>query len=82
MLELAVRQPEQVRRWHDESNNLVVLSVADEGELTLLASRHPDAITFTEPDLGGELTAIAFTPGGAPESLSNLPLAGREVVMA
>lgn len=77
--------PEAIQKWYAESNNVVVVSVDDEGMLLDLASCAKDrgigTYVFTEPDLGDEATAVAFEPGELAGKLcANLPLAGREVV--
>lgn len=59
--------------------NLVVLE-CDGGELARVAELAEESCTvvrFFEPDLGGELTAVAFGTG-ARRLLSCLPLAGRD----
>lgn len=62
---------------HDVPDNLVVLQVGDEGALTALLARlqweKVEHVEFCEPDLDGELTAIAVGPAGQ-RMLSNLPL--------
>ena len=67
-------------RWHEESNNLVCLSVRDEAELDALCDALDEHevryVLFHEPDFGNELTAIAVEPLGR-RHLSHLPLALR-----
>lgn len=68
------------RLWHSEGQNLVVLAISGEAELRALLKRVaseavPNAL-FCEPDLDGELTAIAFGGQGA-RLVSSLPLALR-----
>lgn len=69
--------PERAEAW---KGNLVVLQVSDEKELNelyrVLQWEHYPRVRFKEPDLGGQLTAIA-TSGDAYKWLSNLPLALR-----
>ena len=58
--------PEQSAQWHKDSNTIVVLAVQDERALQnveeglkILGMEH---ISFKEPDIGNELTAIAILP--------------------
>lgn len=62
----------------DVGENLVVLASESEAELRELAERLSPLPTtrFFEPDLQGELTAIAF-PGEGARAVSSLPLALR-----
>lgn len=62
----------------DVGDNLVVLQVPGEAELRGLfqATLDYDMACFSEPDLGGQLTAIAVE-GSAGPLLSTLPLALR-----
>ena len=73
-------QPAQTARWHTRSNNLVCLAVPDEkalsGLVEALVRESVPVLCFHEPDLGGELTAVAVSPDGA-RLLSSLPLALR-----
>jgi len=57
--------------WHD--GYLIILSVPDEYRLWNLAQRI-DCAQFREPDLDGQLTAIAAGPS-AGQALRRLPLA-------
>lgn len=70
-------------QWLEESNWLVILSVADESELERLGDeahdRYLPVTWFHEPDLDGQLTAIAIAPHPHTEALlSSLPLALKE----
>lgn len=61
---------------------MVVLTAPDAAGLHALLERARDrditTTAFREPDLGDELTAVAFTPSAATRKLlANLPLAGR-----
>jgi aspartokinase-like uncharacterized kinase len=61
----ADRHPELEQAWFTTSNTLAMLTVADEAELRALALRAdvegiPFA-TFHEPDLAGQLTALALS---------------------
>ena len=80
-LAFALAFPEATRRWHDESNNIVLLEVPDETALCALAQRARVAgvpcITFTEPDLSDATTGVALGPTGY-RLVSNLPLAFRD----
>lgn len=73
------RYPDQVRDWNTQSNNLVVLRVDTETELTewaeRLATAGIDHTVFTEPDIGDQATAIGVAPT-ATRILTGLPLAG------
>jgi hypothetical protein len=75
-------QPAQAARWHTRSNNLVCLAVPDETALSGLVGRlvgeSIPVLCFHEPDLGGQLTAVAVSPKGS-RLLASLPLALRQV---
>lgn len=79
-LAFAFTFPEAARRWHEQSNNIVLLEAPDEDALCALAHRARVAgvpcITFTEPDLGDATTGVALGPTGY-RIVSNLPLAFR-----
>ena len=82
--DLILQFPEQAKQWRDESNYLIVLSVADEAELCELAielARTDMAwCKFREPDLNNQLTALAVLPHKYAEAfMRNLPLALQEV---
>lgn len=70
--------PEHARAWHQESNTLALLSVADERALGVLLQRAIDrdfsVAPFREPDRENELTAIALGPEGR-KLTRGLPLA-------
>jgi len=74
----AVAHPELHRAWHADGQNLVCLQVPDRRALELLGSEiSPQAFaSFSEPDFGGELTALAMSDDAA-RRLSTLPLALR-----
>ncbi len=77
--------PEPIKKWHVESNNVVVVSVENEEELLALADcawkRGIGIWIFNEPDLNDEHTAVAFEPGmDAGKLCARLALAGREVI--
>jgi len=73
--------PASDRRWYEHSNNLVVLEARDQQHLQQLADQLGQAgcevAAFREPDLGGELTAVAALGEGAKRCVSSLPLALR-----
>lgn len=72
--------PEEDKRWYEQSNNLVILEVADESALEQLADRCSAADVscsrFHEPDFKDSLTAVAVAPCGW-RLVSSLPLALR-----
>lgn len=75
----AAREFTLERPAEDVGDNLVVLEASEE-RLALLVAKASGVCSVTEfhePDLGGELTAVAFG-AGARKMLSQLPLAGRE----
>lgn len=67
-LDFAAAEPVIFRRWQQSSNTLALLAAPDELELCWLLERarraRVTAVPFREPDLGGELTAVALEPGG------------------
>ena len=73
--------PAEDKGWHETSNNLVLLEVADEAGLEHLADRLDElgchVARFREPDLGEKLTAISALGERAHKALSSLPLALR-----
>ena len=75
--------PEIAREWHDKAKYLVHLYARDEQHLKDLIfkaeCRNIKHSIFREPDIGNEITAVAFEPSReAGKLLSNLPLALRE----
>jgi peptidyl-tRNA hydrolase len=76
----ALAHPEAHRAWAGGEANIVCLSVAVEDELAALLEqargRGLPTAPFYEPDLGGELTAIALAGAGA-ALVASLPLALR-----
>ena len=58
--------PEVDKEWHSRSNYLALLSVKDEVELMRLIVKATDAgirwSAFREPDVDGQITAIAIEP--------------------
>jgi peptidyl-tRNA hydrolase len=82
-LAFAAEHPEVTRAWMDTSNTIVLLAERDEQDLSALLARAEEAsiptACFTEPDLGGALTAVVLGPGEASRRLTRgLPLALRE----
>jgi hypothetical protein len=71
-------------RWHEVSNSIIVVETENAEALSALQelakSRGIGVTEFREPDLGDEITALAFQPSAATRKLlSNLPLAGRHI---
>lgn len=90
MAELASRHATEFSRWHHHSNSLIVVEAENARELSLLISRarakNVRYEIFREPDLGDEITAVAFIPQESYEGtitprkfLSNYPLAGKKL---
>lgn len=76
--------PDRSAEWFNNSNFLAWLSVADEVELmrliTVAKDHHIKWSVFREPDVGGQITAIALEPGiKTIEMCRGLPLALKEV---
>jgi Peptidyl-tRNA hydrolase PTH2 len=83
--QLALTHPDEVRRWHDESNCVVLLCVPDEDalldELDVIAEAGAPYAVVVEPDIGDEHTAVAIAPSGFSRRFANLPLMGKELPM-
>lgn len=81
--QFVAEHPEVDKAWFEGSNNLVVLQVPSEGDLTTLASRAHEVPTsvFREPDMGDQVTAIALGPTGS-ALVAQLPLALRTKLAA
>lgn len=82
--DLILENPDKAKQWRDESNFLIVLSIANESELCELAIElartDMDWCRFREPDLNNSLTALAVLPHDYSEKFfRNLPLALQEV---
>lgn len=77
----------EAREWQKQSNYLAFLTVANEEQLIKLISK---AIlmgikhtVFREPDIGNQITAVAFEPTDAAKKLtSSCPLLGKELMVA
>ena len=72
--------PEIAKEWHDKSKYLVHLSARDEHHLQdlIFKAEHKNIkySIFREPDIGNEITAVAFEPSDkSKRMLSSLPLA-------
>jgi hypothetical protein len=71
--------PQEASDWHKNSNYLIFLSTKDEEELSTLSKRLQSLGTqvteFREPDLGNQLTAIAFVSNDETRRItSGIPL--------
>ena len=79
-MEFCFQHPDIAKCWHDNSNYLGFLSVANEQELEELIekaiSQNICLSVFREPDIDNQITAIALAPGVKSKKLcSNLKLA-------
>jgi hypothetical protein len=75
------------RQWQTSSNYLALLTVADEYELDKLIYKAEmlgiKYTVFREPDLGNEMTAVAFEPSDKSRKLTSAcPLLGKEAIHA
>lgn len=83
--QFCIEHSDTYKRWYTFSNYLALLSVADEKALLKLTD---DALSagarvsaFHEPDIGGNITAIAIEPGEiAKELCKHIPLALKNCV--
>jgi len=83
MRQFTAEHPDRDGEWFTNSNYLALLSAADEVELMRLISQAKDAglrwSAFREPDVGGQITAIAIEPHRKTATLcKDLPLALNE----
>lgn len=82
--ELAVAHPEHFSKWHNLSQSIIVLQTpSSESLFELYVRAQSESLTveeFREPDLGDEITALAFLPHeNNVRFLANLPLAGKRL---
>jgi len=82
--DFGINYPKEFQYWHSSSNYLACLSVKDEISLQMLASKlskeNIKHITFREPDLGNQITAIAIEPSDMTRRIcSSFPLALKEL---
>jgi peptidyl-tRNA hydrolase len=78
--QFTAEHPEVDAEWFKSSNYLALLSVSDEVALMKLITKAADAgikwSAFREPDVGGQITAIAIEPHpDAVKLCKDLPLA-------
>jgi hypothetical protein len=75
-IDFTFEHPAVAAEWHRDSNTIAILAARNEPDLWSIRARHGDLAhtVFFEPDLDGQLTAIAFEPAAA-RRLRNLPLA-------
>lgn len=75
--------PDQFKKWKQESNSIICLSVKDEQELekfcTTLDKKEIKYVKFYEPDVNNQLTAICLEPSErARKVTSYLPLCNKK----
>ena len=80
LAQFAIEHKDIFQNWQTNHKNLIVLSVEDENELTMLLLRARSEglkiSAFLEPDINNELTAIAMEPHEETYAMtSHLPLA-------
>lgn len=80
--EFILAHPEISHNWAKTSNSLIALEATDAEHLSQLLEQakalNITAVEFREPDMGDEITAIAFTPSeNTPKLLTGLLCAGR-----
>lgn len=84
--EFSLRHPDVMRRWHEDSSYLILLSTPNEDTLLDLANLPhfadvPYALVV-EPDLGNEHTSLAVAPNANNGRwFSTLPLLGKELAV-
>lgn len=82
-IDFVIKYPELSLIWHNKSNYLVVLSVKSQECLNSIINQLEKTnlkfISFVEPDLNNEITAVAIEPGDISRRLcSRFGLAFRE----
>lgn len=80
--EMVEKHPAAERAWYRASNHIALLAARDGPDLVRILRAARDRgctlATFHEPDLGGELTALALAPSPAARAICrSLPLALR-----
>lgn len=84
MADFVMNHPESAKKWHTLSNSIIILEAPDAQALSTLQQKAINrgivVQEFREPDLGDEITALAFEPGPKVRKLlSNYPLAGKNL---
>lgn len=77
------QHPEIAKKWNEQSNYLIILSVENEVQLLKYLEKFKfynlKTTVFREPDIENQVTAIAVEPGEKTRKLcSRLPLALKE----
>ena len=66
LADMILKFPKDALEWHRNSNTIVILSVSDELNLMYIEEQLTEKgikhVSFREPDIGDELTAIALSP--------------------
>ena len=78
------QHPTLANQWHSISNSIIVLEAKNARELSELQEKAIErglkVTAFREPDIGDEITALAFEPSeDTRKFLSNLPCAGKKL---
>lgn len=78
-IDFCFSHPEISKEWHTLSNYLINLSTSDESQLKILSTKlrllGVEFSEFREPDLGNQLTALAFLSNEKTRKVTgNLPL--------
>lgn len=84
MADFVMNHPESANQWHEKSNSIIILEAPDAQALSALQQKAINrgiiVQEFREPDLGDEITALAFAPGkNVRRLLSNYPLSGKNL---